>query len=555
MKYSRSLQIPEVLIFEVLNFIHPCIHIIISKNKFCNFLEPDNDKLTISLLIALNNTTTFEEYYSVVLSYRFRDKLGLEVASKGNLSTLQWFQSRGINWDHNLLSILASRGELETLKWAISNKLTLKLQGELTEMSSILRQAVINGRENILKWVLESGIFDQKYIPDVVQSAAGADQMKIILWMIKNIPLTRKLIEKSKVCICPAAVYGNNIHILEWFQKTYPNSFYVEIKTIGTSCVSRAAADGNFRVLKWLKGNGFAFDCETMTAAAVSSLDNSLEILQYLRTFNCPWTDSVCVNTIIYGRFDILQWAVSNGCSWNPNDILFAAARSKKAAASPDILQWIAEQRFDLENLNFNIHAAIEFKNFRFVKWVKSNFLPNFWDDKIIKKAAAAGDLSALIWAVEMNPESIRSELVHILAINAAVGRHLNVLNWLLANFRSFKIAILDPHVCVLAAEKGFVDVLQWAVANGCNWSQCHCCKAALKYKRLKILIWMKFQAPLYSHFTSMYWYGESFMNIFGTDKCYCEGDILQWLILNFGKEEGVYFEKRTSFWRKIDNA
>ena len=222
MKNSRSLQLPEILIFEVLNFIHPCIHIIISKNQFCN------DKLTISLLIALNNTTTFEVFYSVVLSYRFRDKLGLEVASKGNLSTLQWFQSRGINWDHNLLSILASRGELETLKWAISNKLTLKLQGELTEMSSILRQAVINGRENILKWALESGIFDQKYIPDVVQSAAGADQMKIILWMIKNIPLTRKLIEKSKVCICPAAVYGNNIHILEWFQKTYPNSFYVK---------------------------------------------------------------------------------------------------------------------------------------------------------------------------------------------------------------------------------------------------------------------------------------------------------------------------------------
>jgi hypothetical protein len=78
--------------------------------------------LTISLLIALKNTSTIQEFHSVVLSYRFRDTLGIELARKGNLSTLQWFHSRKITWEDYLLPTLAGRGELESLKWAISNQ-------------------------------------------------------------------------------------------------------------------------------------------------------------------------------------------------------------------------------------------------------------------------------------------------------------------------------------------------------------------------------------------------------------------------------------------------
>ena len=48
-----------------------------------------------------------------------------------------------------------------------------------------------------------------------------------------------------------------------------------------------------------------------------------------------------------------------------------------------------------------------------------ANVLLNFWDDKIIKEAAAAGNLSALTWAAEIYPESFTSKLLGTLAKNA----------------------------------------------------------------------------------------------------------------------------------------
>jgi len=133
---ANSFIIPDVLIFEILNFIDPSIHFIISKKTFCQFIinnELNCKKLLpVSLLIALNNTTTFEVFHSVLLSYSFRENLACKVALKGNLATLQWFQSREITWNRYLLPTLASRGELELLEWAISNKLTL-VNGKITK--------------------------------------------------------------------------------------------------------------------------------------------------------------------------------------------------------------------------------------------------------------------------------------------------------------------------------------------------------------------------------------------------------------------------------------
>jgi hypothetical protein len=137
----------------------------------------------------------------VVLSYRFRDKLGIELARKGNLSTLQWFHSRKITWEHYLLPTLAVRGELESLKWAISNQATKKLKNCKIIIASIYAEYFSSsyacyGRENILKWKLDLGYFDTEFFIIVMQSAAYSDQLKIIIWMINNYPSARELMEE-----------------------------------------------------------------------------------------------------------------------------------------------------------------------------------------------------------------------------------------------------------------------------------------------------------------------------------------------------------------------
>ena len=49
MSSSRSFVIPDDIIFEILQWIHPCIYLIISKNLFRPWSKPDKEKLTISL--------------------------------------------------------------------------------------------------------------------------------------------------------------------------------------------------------------------------------------------------------------------------------------------------------------------------------------------------------------------------------------------------------------------------------------------------------------------------------------------------------------------------
>ena len=161
--------------------------------------------------------------------------------------------------------------------------------------------------------------------------------------------------------------------------------------------------------------------------------------------------------------------------------------------------------------------------------------------------------------AAEIHPESFTSELLGILVQNATSRGHMNVLNWILANYGNFKTAFLNPRLCEIAAERGFVEILQWAVANGCEWNRNHCCELAIVHQRLKVLIWIKFKADEYSHYPSPYWYGESIWCREGILFCLIElireeGDFRQWLILNIGSEEGVYFDETRACWRTIDS-
>jgi hypothetical protein len=206
-----------------------------------------------------------------------------------------------------LLVDLALRGELESLKWAMLNESNFK-NGKLL-MELILERAAFNGHENILRWALELQYFEQKYFTTVLNSAAAGDQLKIIHWMINNYPSAMELMEETpNANICYGAICGNNIHIIEWFKNYFPNTFWIERfydNKNNSPCVTKAAETGNIQMLDWLKENGFLLNCEMVTKAAVSSIENSMETLKFLRSLNCPWSSNVCPSAVNFGRYDI----------------------------------------------------------------------------------------------------------------------------------------------------------------------------------------------------------------------------------------------------------
>jgi hypothetical protein len=64
---------------------------------------------------------------------------------------------------------------------------------------------------------------------------------------------------------------------------------------------------------------------------------------------------------------------------------------------------------------------------------------------------------------------------------------YLNVVKWLRANGCDW-----DADTCEYAAKGGYLDVLKWARDNGCRWCNQTCVAAAAERGQLDVLNWLK---------------------------------------------------------------
>lgn len=80
----------------------------------------------------------------------------------------------------------------------------------------------------------------------------------------------------------------------------------------------RCARKGYFELLKWAIENGCPYNYVTCAKAAGGG---HLEILKWLRENGCPWTEHACTAAAEGGHLDILKWLIENGCPWDPKYI------------------------------------------------------------------------------------------------------------------------------------------------------------------------------------------------------------------------------------------
>ena len=113
---------------------------------------------------------------------------------------------------------------------------------------------------------------------------------------------------------------------------------------------------------------------------SLNQITNSLIYLKWARSLNYPWTEqyeripekNICVNAILNGDLNLLQWAVENGCPWGYGTCAYAALEGRL-----DILQWAREKGcpWDEDTCSY----AAENGHLKIIQWARENDCP--WDE------------------------------------------------------------------------------------------------------------------------------------------------------------------------------
>mmetsp|Transcript_18564 Transcript_18564/g.36984 ORF Transcript_18564/g.36984 Transcript_18564/m.36984 type:complete len:233 (-) Transcript_18564:40-738(-) len=103
----------------------------------------------------------------------------------------------------------------------------------------------------------------------------------------------------------------------------------------GTTCMA-AAAGGQLRVLRWLRGRGCPWDWRTCSQAAKGG---HFAVLRWAREQGCPWDEMTCYWAASHGHLGILRWAAGEGCPVNA-----AACLGAEYHGHREVLHWLQRE-------------------------------------------------------------------------------------------------------------------------------------------------------------------------------------------------------------------
>ena len=89
LRSARKIDLNPGMVFEILKYINPFLHFLVSRHYFHDVIKIDYDKrLPISLLLSLHNVEVLENFKAVLLSLKFRENLEEQIAMYGDYSTM-----------------------------------------------------------------------------------------------------------------------------------------------------------------------------------------------------------------------------------------------------------------------------------------------------------------------------------------------------------------------------------------------------------------------------------------------------------------------------------
>jgi len=543
---------------QILQFIHPYLYRIISKEliTYCeNQNQRDLKKLPVSILISLNSIATLDHFQNVVLGYRFNyESFSLFVASWGNFETMQWFHSNGCCARFDLEQSLkaAEYGNLNILQVVNSSGIfDFKKQCDC-----LLDAAAIGGQVDVLRWIWDTFcnysdyLFEAAGVLDLLeQGAKKCGQVDVLKWTLHNLVDRDRLDRRSLVwrvfkirCLICKIVTANHFNVLEWIYSNFHLNRF-EGFWICDEMICTAAKNGNMDIVRWLLSSKCSIvDCGSCIVAAAEG--GNLEVLKYMRLLGFPWSETVCLGAAENGHFDVLKWAVSNGCPWNTS-LMFPAVTTYKRP-NLDLYQWLLNEGCPFMELE-SYENACEHGNNEFILFTQSNGSTTQWDDEynilLIRGATIAGHLHALQWAMNqflltwINPPTVDQVRLKTSWIKfAAETGHVHILEYLRSRLGDRRFWCFGVTSLVdIAVRWGHINVLDWIVKYRNDWDKATVFSAAIKSRKLTVLIWLRSQSTD-ENTSSEFWFGSiSDLHTHPSDLAFQVGnlEIFKWIHMN----------------------
>ena len=484
---------------------------LVSRHYFDDVINIDyNKRLPISLLLSLHNVEVLENFKAVLLSLKFRENLEKQIEMYGDYSTMMWFQDHDIIMSESALIAVAKRGDLGLFR-AIINDYEGSRSSFRQDCVEILTDSYIkaaeNGHLNILEYAISTDLLrlTDNQLFTLMDKVSFLGHLEILKWFYPRINRNgagRKFELDRKIFF--SSILGNKMHILEWIYellewdetqqqaaKDRENNFGKE-----SMLVAKASRHGNLSMVKFLIDKGFEYMHTVVTQAASAS--GNLEVLMYLRSLDCPWSETIYLAAAEHGHLEILKWAESHGCPWDNSDLFPAAAKS----SNRDVYQWLLDRQCPFKE-EVSFHVACECGNFEFMKFSRANRFNVQSDDllNLIDCAADRGDLETIYWALDQMTLLYNETKMRIqnIIVAAATHCHMHILEWI-GRFGGIQDIIhwaINPAVI-----QGHVDVLKWVVRNGYQWDAKKDYQhylTAITYSNLQVLVWMNSCAPIFT--------------------------------------------------------
>lgn len=332
-----------------------------------------------------------------------------------------------------------------------------------TNQAVLTKKAARNGRLGALKWLQH--VYPLNCDGKACMLAAQGGHLETLKWLNAN--------HYPWNChTCDAAAGNGHLACLDWAYEQQCNFTSVTLVM--------AAQGGHTSCVEWLLVRKCGMRPAAMEAAAAHG---HLNILRLLRLqYSCPWDSDAPIAAASYGHLDCLKFLLRapDTCPWSGTSVTAAAAEHGHV----HVLKWLITRNGDLCKLRLNACRFAALRGHIPVLELardRDGFVFDHAD--LCKSAATTGQLATLKWLVDHG-----CPVSECASLNAANNGHLDVLMYLKARFPN-RYDAFPRKAMVFAAQGGHAEVVEWLHANNTVLTECVACAAA-QYGFIDILRW-----------------------------------------------------------------